>query len=49
MSRNELYSKRVELCLTPEQHKIVKELAKKSNKRMNEIIREAIMNMWEKI
>ena len=49
MSRNKLFSKRMELCLTPEQYKIVKELSKKSNKRMNDIIREAIMNMWEKV
>ena len=49
MSRNKLYNKRMELCLTPEQYKIVKELAKKSNKRMNEIVREAIMEKWESI
>lgn len=49
MSRKELYSKRLELCLTPLQHRIVQELAKKSNKRMNEIIRQAIMQMWEKV
>lgn len=49
MSRNKLFSKRMEVCLTPEQHKIVKDLAKKSNKRKNEIIREAIMKMWEKV
>jgi hypothetical protein len=47
VSRNKLYNKRMELCLTPEQHKIVKELAKKNNRRMNEIVREAIMRMWE--
>ena len=49
MSRNKLFSKRMELCLTPDQHKIVKELAKLSNQRLNEVIRKAIMEKWEKV
>jgi len=49
MSRNKLYKRRMELCLTPDQHKIVKELAKKSQQTMNEVVREAIMKVWEKV
>ena len=49
MSRNQLYRNRIELCLNDEQKKIVKELAKKYKKRMNEIIRQAIDEMWEKV
>jgi hypothetical protein len=49
MSRNKLYSERIELCLTKEQKKIVIELAKKRKKRMNEVIREAIEHEWEEV
>jgi hypothetical protein len=49
MSRNQLYRNRLELCLNDEQKKIVKELAKKYKKRMNEVIRQAIDEMWEKV
>jgi HD superfamily phosphodiesterase len=49
MSRNQLYRHRVELCLNDDQKKIVEALAKKMKKRMNEVIRQAICEMWEKI
>ena len=49
MSRNKLFSKRMELCLTVEQHKIVKELAKKAQMTANEVVRCAIMELWEKV
>lgn len=49
MSRSTLYTARLELCLTPGQLKQVKELARINNKRMNEIIRQAINEMWEKV
>ena len=49
MSRNKLFERRIELCLTPEQFEIVKELAKKNQKTMNEIVRQAILEMWEKV
>lgn len=47
MSRNKFYSERIELCLTKEQKKIVQQLSKKYRKTMNEVIREAIEDMWE--
>ncbi len=49
MSRNKFYSERIELCLTVDQKKIVVNLAKKHRKRMNEVIRQAIEEMWEKV
>lgn len=49
MSRNKLYETRFELCITKDQKKIVKELAKKHNKTMNEVVRQAIMEMWERV
>lgn len=49
MSRSKLYSKRLEICLTPAQHKIVTELARINGKRINEVIRQAINEMWEKV
>lgn len=49
MSRNKLYKVRMDICITPEQRKLVKEMAKKYNKTMNEIIREAIVQKWEKV
>lgn len=47
MSRNKFYSERIELCLTREQKKIVIELAKKNKMRINEVLRKAILEMWE--
>lgn len=49
MSRNKLYKYRMELCLNKEQKLIVDELAKKFKKRKNEIVRQAILEMWEKV
>lgn len=47
--RDKLFTEKFELCLTKEQKKIVKELAKRNKTRMNDVIRQAIMEMWEKI
>ncbi len=49
MSRNKLYECRLEVCFTPDQKKIIEKLAKKYSKTMNEIIRQAIIEMWEKL
>lgn len=49
MSRNKLYESRIEICLTPDQKKILEKLAKKYNKTMNEIVRQAICEMWETV
>lgn len=47
MSRNKLYSCRLEVCITPDQRKKIDKMAGKS-KTANEIIREAIEAMYEK-
>lgn len=39
MSRNQLYKNRLELCLTNEQNTYIRKLAKKQNRRINEIMR----------
>ena len=53
MSRNKLYRNRVEVCLNDDQWDIVKELQKdkkgKISKTANEVIRQAIDEMWEKV
>lgn len=49
MSRNKLYSNRVELCLNDDQKKIIKDMAKKLGMTINETVRRAIMEMRERI
>lgn len=42
MSRNKLYSERLELCLTPEQYSKLKQLAEKEDLTMNHLVREVL-------
>ena len=49
MARNKLFSKRIELCVTPEQLKVIKSIAKKLKTTSNEAIRICISDYWEKI
>lgn len=43
--RKKLFSNRLEVCFDPDRMKILRALAKKYRKTMNEIIREAIDQM----
>ena len=47
--RNKLYTERIEICLRKEHKKILVNLCKKYNKTMNEVIREALMELWEDV
>lgn len=47
--RDKLYIKRFEVCLTPDEKMILKKLSKKYGRTMNEIIRQALSDMWEKV
>lgn len=47
MSRNKLYSERIELCVTKEQRIMIEKMSKMLGRRMNEVIREAVERLWE--
>lgn len=43
------YTVRLEVRITKEEHKIIKEMQKKYKLNMNETVRRAINEMWEKV
>lgn len=42
MSRNELYTKRIDICVTPEQHEALKNYAQEESLTVNQLVREIL-------
>lgn len=42
MSRNQLFTERLEICVTPEQKKKLEKIAKKNGVRINQLVRNII-------
>lgn len=49
MNHSPIYTERIEIKVSKDMKKIIEKLAKQYNTTMNEIVRQAISEMWEKI